>query len=43
MLANLRIDTILIIAQYRARYIKNPAALPDKFNTEFVKNWWNLL
>jgi len=43
MLANLRIDTMLIIAHYRARYIKNPAALPDKFNTEFVKNGWNLL
>jgi hypothetical protein len=35
MLANLRIDTILIIAQDRARHIKNPALLPDKFNTEF--------
>jgi hypothetical protein len=43
MLANLRIDTILIIAQYRAQYIKNPTVLPDKFNTEFFKNCWNLL
>jgi len=43
MLANLRIDTILIIAQYSAQHIKNPAVLPDKFNTEFFKNWWNLL
>ncbi len=43
MLANLRIDTLLIIAHCSARYIKNPAALPDKFNTEFVKNRPNLL